>query len=321
MKPNVAMLVVEQFAGRIMTEKETDRLASFADIRSASLADADGCITSWDSPQLTQEILEAAPNLKVVVHAAGSVKPVVSDYLWERGIRVSSCAPAIGIGVAEHALGLMLSAMKQSYRLNDIIHTGGWRPADEVARIRELYGAVIGVVGAGYVGRQMIKLLQAFDVEVLVFDPFISEERASALGARKVENLDDLMRAVDVLTLHAPSLPETRHMINSKNLPLMKDGSLLVNTARGSLIDEAALYDELKGGRIYACLDVTDPEPPLEDNPLRTLSNVVLTPHIAGTTANNMARIGKFAVDELERFFQGKPLEYEVRRESLVTIA
>jgi phosphoglycerate dehydrogenase-like enzyme len=304
-----------------MTEKETDRLARFADIRSASLADADGCITSWDSPQLTQEILEAAPNLKVLVHAAGSVKPVVSDYLWERGIRVSSCAPAIGIGVAEHALGLMLSAMKQSYRLNDIAHAGGWRPVEELARIRELYGAVIGVVGAGYVGRHMIKLLQAFDVEVLLYDPFVGGDKAAAMGARKVDRLDDMMRVVDVLTLHAPNLPETRHMINALNLPLMKDGSLIVNTARGSLIDESALYDELKSGRIYACLDVTDPEPPAEDNPLRTLSNVVLTPHIAGTTANNMARIGKYAVDELERFFQGKPMEYEVTKESLLTMA
>lgn len=333
MKPKIAVLIPEPMASKTLSEKDKERLAKFARIKARNfstaepeiirglMAGADGCITGWGSCKLTEDILDAAPRLKIIVHAAGSVKGIVSEMVWERKIKVTSAASAIAVGVAEHTLGLMLSAMKRDYWFNEIIHRGGWRDEGEVKRVKELYGITIGVVGASHVGRHFIKLLQSFEVEILLYDPFISKGEAQKIGTTKVEKLEDLIPRVDVLSLHAPSLPETHHMLNRDNLRLLKDGALLINTARGSLIDEAALFDELKSGRITACLDVTDPEPPDSDNPIRKLPNVIFTPHIAGAVANNIFRQGKLAVIELEHFFSGKPLLYPVTREYLFRIA
>jgi len=333
MKPKIAILIVESMAGKILEIKERKRLANFAEIKEEPfseitpetakklIAGADGCITSWGTCRLTEDILNAAPNLRIVAHAAGSVKPIVSEEVWRRRIKVISAAPAIGIGVAEHTLGLMLSALKRSYWFNEIAHKGGWRDEAELKKVRELYGITIGVVGAGYVGRHFIKLLKNFEVNILLYDPFINSEKARRLGVRKIEKLTDLISQVDVLSLHAPDIPQTRHMLNKDNLKLLKDGALIINTARGALIDEKALFEELKTGRITACLDVTDPEPPAVENPLRQLPNVIFTPHIAGAVANNLFRLGKLVVTELERFFSGRPLRYSINKKDLSRIA
>ncbi|MEN6357192.1 MAG: hydroxyacid dehydrogenase [Armatimonadota bacterium] len=338
MKPKVAVLLLRNYRGQPLSEaviyhKDIQRLEQFAQIINTDMPDADpgtvrqiiagadACLTGWGTPKLTTEILDAAPNLKMIAHTAGSVKPIVSDAVWERGIKVTSGAAAIAVGVAEHALGLMLSTMKRTYWLNDIIHKGGWLDKDERNKIVEAYGIKVGVIGAGNAGRHFIKLLSNFDLDILLYDPFVSDEAAKQMGVVKYDNLDDMMREADVISIHAPSLPETASMINSHNLKLLKDGAIIINTARGAIIDESALYDELKTGRITACLDVTEPEPPLEDNPLRSLPNVVFTPHIAGAIANNMARMGSYAVSELERFFTGETLKYEVTQQDLARLA
>jgi phosphoglycerate dehydrogenase-like enzyme len=148
-----------------------------------------------------------------------------------------------------------------------------------------------------------------------MFDPYMSDEAAKCLGAHKAE-LDDLLRQCDVLTLHAPSLPETEHLIDARRLALMKDDALIVNTARGSLFDESALVAELCKGRFFAFLDVTDPEPPAADSPLRSLPNVVVTPHLAGCI-ENCTRMSEMAAEELRRFFAGEPPLYQVTPERL----
>jgi phosphoglycerate dehydrogenase-like enzyme len=147
----------------------------------------------------------------------------------------------------------------------------------------------------------------------------MSEEAAECLGAHKAE-LDELLRRADVLTLHAPSLPETEHLIDARRLALMKDDALIVNTARGSLFDQAALVAELSKGRFFAFLDVTDPEPPAADSPLRSLPNVVVTPHLAGCI-ENCTRMGEMAVEELRRFFAGEPPLYQITPERLAHTA
>ncbi|MCE5324599.1 hydroxyacid dehydrogenase [bacterium] len=338
MRPKVAILLLERFRNQqlskaVIDQKDRKRLEQFAQIMNTDMPDADpatvrqiiagadACLTGWGTPKLTAEILDAAPNLKMIAHTAGSVKPIVSDAVWEHGIKVTSSAAAIAVGVAEHALGLMLSAMKRNYWFNDVIHKGGWLDQDERNKIVEAYGIKVGVIGAGNAGRHFIKLLGNFDLDILLYDPFVSDDTAKQMGVAKYEKLDDMMREADVISIHAPSLPETTNMINSSNLKLLKDGAIIINTARGAIIDESALYDELKTGRITACLDVTEPEPPSEGNPLRTLPNVIFTPHIAGAIANNMARLGNFAVSELERFFSGEALKYEVTQQDLARLA
>lgn len=334
-RKDVSVLVGKKLFGELFSEEVRHELGnSFnAGLRPPEKADAEaaadiisgsaGCVTSWGTCPLSGDILDRAPGLEIIVHAAGSVKSIATPEVWERGIKVVSCAPAIGIGVAEHALGLMLSALKRNYRFNDIIHKGGWRDETEVSRIKEICGISVGVAGAGFVGRHFIKLMGLFGdlKEVLVFDPYLAADEAERLGAEKVEDLNEMTGRVDVLSIHAPSVPETKHMLNASNLKLLKDGAVLINTARGSIIDEDALYGEAKTGRITACLDVTDPEPPSPDNPLRKLDNVVFTPHIAGAAANNKLRIGNMALAELKRYFSGKPLKHEVRKEDLARIA
>ncbi|MFO7610899.1 MAG: hydroxyacid dehydrogenase [Clostridia bacterium] len=282
------------------------------------IKDAGIAVTSWDCPTLTDVILKEAPDLKFVFHAAGSVKGIVSDALWERGIRVSSAASALGKGVAETALGLTINSLKNVWNLSKVTGCGGWNGCNDT--VRELYDVNVGVIGAGHAGRHFIRLLKNFDVAIMLYDPTLNDAQCAAIGAKKT-GLEDLLAFSDVVSIHAPSIPATHHMLNSSNLGLMKDRAILINTARGSLIDEAALIDELKKGRISACIDVTDPEPPDISSELRDLPNVILTPHIAGSVNNGKKRIGRLAADEISSFIADGKLGFEIKKEDLSILA
>lgn len=283
------------------------------------LADADICVTSWGCPRMTEDILDAAPNLKLIIHAAGTVKGIVTDAVYERGITVTSGAPALAVGVAETTLGLIICSLKNVWELARITREGRWH-GPEKARIRELYNVTIGVVGASHVGRYLMKLLRNFEVKVLCYDPVRSADEIAAHGGEKVE-LEDLLRRSDVVTVHAPSIPATYHMFNRETFALMKDDAIFINTARGSLVNEADLIAELEQGRFWACIDVTDPEPPAADSPLRSLPNVTLIPHIAGSVNNGHLRLGRYATEEIEHFVAGEPAINPVLREQLDTLA
>jgi phosphoglycerate dehydrogenase-like enzyme len=278
---------------------------------------ADIAITSWGCTPLTGNVLEQAPGLKLVLHAAGTVKPIVTPELWERGIRVTNATEALGKGVAETALGFTIVSLKDMWRLGKQTREGAWGP---VSGVQELYGITAGVIGAGKAGSHYVKLMRNFDVRILLYDPFVSQEKAREMGAEKAE-LEEVLAQSDVVSIHAPSLPETYRMLNAERLALMKDRAILINTARGSLIDEAALVAELEKGRLFACLDVTDPEPPAPDHPFRTLPNVVLTPHIAGAVNNGLQRIAQAVIDDLRAYTEGRPLRGEVLAEQMSVLA
>ena len=315
----------------LFTEKALNKLKSFGDIVihdsddltpdaiKPTLKNADIAITSWGSGLLTAEVLDAAPNLKLVVHAAGSVKPIVTEEMWKRGIRVTSSTKPLGIGVAECAVGFAISASKNFYNVNEDIHNGGWD--ERRHECRELYEQNVGVISAGFVGRHFVKLMNNFGVNIMLYDPYITAERAESLGAKKVE-LSELLEKSDILSIHAPSIPETNHMINADTLKLMKKDAILINTARGSIVDEMALYEHMKAGNLrYACIDVYDPEPPLADNMLRTLKNVIMTPHLAGLANNGKLRIGTHVTEEIDRFLKCEPLECEITEDMLSKMA
>jgi phosphoglycerate dehydrogenase-like enzyme len=192
---------------------------------SSLISGADGCITNWGTCAISADILNMAPNLQIIAHVAGSVKPIITDAVWERGITVTSAAPSIAVGVAEHTLGLILSAMKRCYWFNNIIHAGGWKDETEISKVVELFGLKIGIAGGGHVGRNLIRLLKNFDVDIYLYDPFTSIESCAELGVKKADSMEDLMSIIDVLSLNAPELPETKHMVNKRNLKLLKDGA------------------------------------------------------------------------------------------------
>ncbi len=326
----IALLLNSGSQDMVLNQKAFDYFASLGEVTVNrgdtqkesiinTIKDATIAVTSWGNTELTGDILEHCPNLKFVAHAAGSVKPIVSDELWAKGIRVLSSACPLGEGVAETALGFTISASKNFYNLNTSVKNGGWNEGKE--NITELFDINIGVIGAGWAGKHYIKLLQNFYVNVLLYDPFIDAETAKALGATKVE-LEALLKESDIVSIHAPSIPETNHMINADTLALMKKDAVLINTARGSIIDEEALYNHMKnGGLKYACIDVFDPEPPKADNPLLTLDNVIVTPHLAGLARNGLKRIGTFVCEEIQHFLDGEPVRGEVTKEMLARMA
>ena len=327
----IAMILSNAMRQRLFSEKAMEKLRSFGEVVVNETDDtgpeqvkkvisgADVAITSWGSGHIDGEILAAAPDLKLVVHAAGSVKPIVSDELWEKGIRVTGSPKPLGEGVAETALGLSITASKNVYWLSKNIAAGGWEEGKD--NIRELFDITVGVVGAGWAGKHYIRLMRNFGVDILMYDPFISAEKAAELGAEKAE-FEDLLKRSDIVSIHAPSIPETYHMFNAETLKLMKKDAVLVNTARGSLIDEAAIYDHMKAGNLkYACLDVTDPEPPAVDHPLRSLPNVIFTPHLAGLVNNGQRRIGIHTCSEIAKFLNGEKMDCEVTQKMLKNMA
>ena len=327
----IVVLANQERQSQIFTKKHINALKTFGEVvinqaingpdeqtAIELIKNADIAISSWNCPKMTLPILKNAPELNLLLHAAGSVKGIVSDDLWARGIRVSGAAAALGKGVAETALGLTISSLKNFWNLSNVTRYGGWNAQNDT--VREIYDVTVGVIGAGYAGRHYIKLLQNFDVKVLLFDPTLDTNECKMLGAKKAE-LTELMKNSDVVSVHAPSIPATHHLINAENLATMKDRAILINTARGTIIDESALIDELKLGRISACIDVTDPEPPTEFNELRSLPNVILTPHIAGSVNNGKKRIGDLIISELESYFKNGTLNFEVRPENLPNLA
>lgn len=326
-----ALIFKKSSIPRLFTEKAIQELADLGEVVlhdsddlspeavKATIAGADIAITSWGNTTLTEDILDCAPNLRFVMHAAGTVKPIVSDAMWDRGIRIAGSTKPLGIGVAETALGFAISASKNFYQCNETIHNGGWK--ETRGNVKELYEITVGVISGGFVGRHFIKLMNNFGVEILLYDPYVTEEKAAAMGAKKAE-LKELLNKSDIVSIHAPSIPATNHMFNAETLTWMKKDAILINTARGSIIDEKALYEHMAAGNLkYACLDVFDPEPPAVDNPLRTLKNVILTPHLAGLASNGQLRIGAHAVEEIHRFLSGERLECEVTKDMLATMA
>lgn len=326
----IVLLQGKEQRERIFRDSHLDRLRRFGEVvvneqRGAPgeellrtlIEGADVAVTSWGCGPLTARVLERAPDLRLVLHAAGTVKPIATPELWARGIRVSNSTEALGKGVAETALGYTIVSLKDMWRLAAQTRAGGWGP---VSRVREVYGVTVGVVGAGRAGSHYMKLLRNFDVRIVLYDPFVSEIRAKELGAEKV-TFERLLAESDCISIHVPSLPETRHMFNAAAFARMKDDCVLINTARGSIIDETALAAELEKGRFFVCLDVTDPEPPAADHPFRKLSNVVLTPHIARAVNNGLERIAQSVIDDLSAYASGCPMAGEVSAEQMNQLA
>lgn len=281
------------------------------------LAGTEVLFTGWGCPPLNEDALERMPRLRAVVHAAGSVKHHVTPACWERGLLVSSAAAANAVPVAEYTLAAILFSNK---RVLESAHAyrAARGPIDLLRRYPAVgnYRRTVGLVGASTIGRRVLELLRPFDLRVLVHDPYADPAELASLGAEVVP-LDELLRRSDVVSLHAPALPQTHHLLDASRLALMPDGATLVNTARGSLVDTAALTAELVSGRLHAVLDHTEPEVLPAGSPLYNLPNVLLTPHVAGSLGGELDRLAATAVDELERYALGLGFRYAVDQDRL----
>lgn len=295
-------------------------LSSAASLRldDGPVGDTEILLTSWGAPRLDAVVLDRMPRLRAVVHAAGSVQDLVSDALWDRGIVVTSAADANAVPVAEFAFASIVLAFKRAFaHVRTQEHESlGW--GDLVTSTA--YGSAgrtVGVVGFSRIGRRVVQMLQQMeDVTVLVADPVVDASAVAEAGAQLV-TLAELLRRSDVLSLHAPALPETRHMIGRAELAALRDGATVINTARGSLIDHDALLEACASGRIDAVLDVTDPDPLPVDAPLRHLPNVALTPHIAGSMGTDVRRLADAALDDVEALLAGESLPGAITRRDM----
>ncbi|QKW11212.1 hydroxyacid dehydrogenase [Streptomyces sp. NA04227] len=321
-------------ADRLIDAETRERLTTLAELdpdlvvddfrtprAAAALRETEVIVSCWGCPPLDEEVLAAAPRLRAVIHAAGSLRHHITDACWRRGIDVTSAASANALPVAEYTVAAVLLAGKRVLRMREDYRRlrtpydwqDGYRAAGNYRRI-------VGIVGASRIGRRVLELLRPYDLDLLLHDPYVDETEAARLGARAVD-LDELCATADVVSVHAPELPETRHLVDRRRLALMHDGATLINTSRGSLIDQRALTEELVTGRLDAVLDVTVPEVLPADSPLYDLPNVLLTPHVAGSLGNELHRMAAAAADELERYTRGRPFAHAVSREEAVRSA
>jgi phosphoglycerate dehydrogenase-like enzyme len=277
------------------------------------IAGYEALVTGWGTPTLSARVYENGKALRIVAHSAGSVKhmatrEIIDRILVPRDVTIFSGNRAIAYNVAESAIGMLMMTSRRwvDFAMN-FRETGTWRPEGVPGNGQYLMGSTLGIVSASAVGREVIRLLQPWDLTILCYDPYLTEAEAGKLGVQKAE-LDDLFARSDLISVHAPKVPETTNMIGSKELALMKDGATLVNTARGSVIDHDALLREAQTGRILVCLDVTEPEPLPSDSPFRGLRNVLITPHQSGAGYYGYFKIGEQTVQALRDKFAGRPV-------------
>jgi phosphoglycerate dehydrogenase-like enzyme len=278
-------------------------------------------ISGWGTPSIDASILAAGDSLELIAHSAGSVKHLVNDAVYDRGIRVTTSAGVNAVPVAQLTIGLMITMLKQIPWIADAYRAGR---SDEVkarhAVCRELQDLSVGLISASRVGREVLKLLAPYPrLTIKLYDPFVTPEQARQMGVQLV-SLEEACRCT-IVSIHAPNIPETKHLFNAERLKLIPDHGILINTARGAIVDEAALVAEVKRRPLYVALDVTDPEPPKPDSPLRTAPNVLLTPHIAGAITQARLDMGALAIEETLRYLQTGNVTNEVTRAMLPTQA
>jgi phosphoglycerate dehydrogenase-like enzyme len=327
-----ALLVMERDTMRVQfTEPELSRLSTVAavgdplftdELNSAAvrarLAETEVLVTSWGCPPLNEDILRAAPRLRAVLHAAGSVRGHVGPPVFDREILVTTAAGANAEPVARYTVAAVLWALKkvpflaQDARRYREDHSYRNRRGELSGRDR-----TVVIVGFSRIGRRVVTLLRPLhDGPIAVVDPYADPAEVTAAGAEPAQLAEALARA-DILSLHAPALPETRHLIGEGELAALRPGATLINTARGMLVDGAALERACAAGRLNAILDVTDPEPLPGDSPLYDLPNVLLTPHISGSQGSETRTMAEAALTELERYAAGLPPLSPVTRQSL----
>lgn len=259
-----------------------------ADELARDLANADALIVR-SATQVTAELIAAAPNLRVVARAGTGVDNVDVAAATARGILVMNAAGANSVSVAELAVGFLVALARAIPAADASMKQGVWDKKRFMGS--ELRGKVLGVVGFGRIGREVAARARAFGMEILAYDPFLASRAADAAGVPLV-TLDEVLAKADFLTLHVPALAETRHLINAERLARVKKGVRIVNTARGELIDDAALAAAIQSGHVGgAALDVFDPEPPA-DWTLVKLPQVIATPHIAASTVEGQELVG-----------------------------
>lgn len=271
------------------------------------IGDYDACLTSWGSPHFSEEVLNSADKLQFIGHIAGSVVSLVHEEVFTKKITITSANPVLALSTAEGAVALMMAGAWDINRFSSSLKKGQWsnNNGDTVMGIS---GQTIGLVGYGAISQNVIRMLKGFPVVIKVASRYCTKDEADQLGV-ELCSLQELLQSCQIISIHSTLTASSKGMIGKQELALIRDGALLVNTARAEIIDEASLMEELKSKRFSAVLDVYHHEPLLADDPLLTLDNVLCLPHICGFSIKRKQAMGEFVVEDLYRFTQGLPLQ------------
>ncbi|NYI03946.1 hydroxyacid dehydrogenase [Allostreptomyces psammosilenae] len=326
-RPPTAVVLAPGLRDELFGRAESEELARTADLVAECPSgrallthprrgEVEVLVTSWGAPRLTAEVLDELPALRTVLHAAGSVRKLVSDAVWERGLVVVSAADANNEPVAEFVYAHVVLALKDVHRRSrHIAETGALPPLEAVPGI---YGQSVGLVSFGSTARKVARRLRRLDAEVLAWDPFQDDGAFRAEGVTRVAGLRELARASRVLSIHTPLIPgRTEKLVTGDLLRALPHGATLINTARGAVVDEEAMIEVLlERPDLFAVLDVTTEEPPAPGSPLYSLPNVTLTGHVAGTVGGERRAMGRLVVHELRRLALGLAPRHAVSAEA-----
>lgn len=265
------------------------------------IQDYEGLITRSETA-ITEELLDKATRLKLIARGGVGVDNIDIDAATRHGVYVCNTPGANTIAATEQTFALLLSLMRHTFHAcHNLKNERQWHRTAYTGS--ELFGKRLGIVGLGRIGSQVARRALAFEMQVSAYDPYISPDKAEMLGARYYENLSDMLREIDILTVHVPKTKETNGMIGAVELALLPVGARVVNCARGGIIDETALLDALNSDHLAgAALDVFASEP-AADHPLLELSNVVVTPHLGASTIEAQAKVGEQLADQVIHFF------------------
>jgi len=295
----------------------SDRVGRLDNLRTV-LGETEVILSGWGMMRLDEEFLSAALRLEAVLYGAGSVRSFVADEFWGQDILLTSTYAANAVPVVEYTVAALVFGLKRVLEARELTRKA--HRFRKPAVVKGLYGAKIGIIGAGMVGGGVLEKLKGYDVKPYCYDPYLSDERRRELGAESMA-LDEMFGTCDAVSVHAPDIESTRGMITGEHFRSMRDGAVFINTARGRIVRESEMIDVLRAGTITAFIDVTDPEPPESDSPLYTLPNVFLTPHHSGSGGDEVHRQGDYVVEELRRFLKGEAPRYPVTRDMMEWMA
>ncbi len=325
-KPIIAVLGGEELFTSFFDERRRKRLTSlsrwtlfppekYGAAAMSHLAEADALITTWDSPYLSAETMKQMQSVRIIAHCGGEVKKRFDTSLFRKLVIVNTPGPMARPTAELGAAFLMYAARnidhyrtalrKKSNRIYNHVHING-------GTAESLLGREVGMIGFGRIGRALVEMLRGFDVRWRVYDPFAPRQLAAGMPVQ-FDSLNGVLKRSSLLTVTAAATEKTRHLLNRERLAMLRDGAVVINIARGSLIDLDALTQEVKSGRLRCALDVTDPEEPLPvSHPLRTLPGAIMTPHIGGGGRHTRGEMADTAMDELQRFFSGEAVQHRV---------
>lgn len=260
--------------------------------------------------KVNKELIDAAPNLKYVVRAGEGTDNIDKPYCAQKGIKVSNTPGANNNSAAEHAVALMLTVLRKTAQADASMKKGEWNK--DAFTGNELTNKTVGIMGFGRIGQIVSKRISGFDPKILFFDPMVHASQVN--WATKVNSLEELFTKSDIVTIHTPLIDATKGVVNYNLLSKMKPGAILVNAARGKIVNEVDLYEILKAKKIKgAALDVFANEPLETESKLKELDNIILTPHLGGSTEEAQFRVGEMAAHQIVEFFTNNSLLNEVK--------